>query len=211
MGKKKEVEVAKVSKKQQEILDKRAAEEEAKIKDLDKNMTKKWEPEVEKLAEVTDLQKLETDLLDLLCGFQRITDSVVGFPALAKAFKTEEAQAKTILKVVKSLRNALKKMQLDKLPAASQPQARRLVLYLYCIIQETTRSYGKRDLIDPKGIRLLQETLIGIGFPRTAGSIYDAWRQNQEEMVKAAAKTEGGDKGKKADDKDDKKSKKDDK
>merc|ERR1712151_946256 len=97
--------------------------------------------------------------------------------------------------------------QLDKLPAASQPQARRMILYLYCIIQETTRSYGKRDLIDSKGIRLLQETLIGIGFPRTAESVYDNWRKTQEDMAKAAAEAAGGDKGKKADDKDDKKSK----
>merc|ERR1712217_749744 len=207
MGKKKEVEVAKVSKKQQEILDKRAAEEEAKIKELDQNMTKKWEPDVEKLAEITDLAKLETDVLDLLCGFQRITDSFVGFPALSKAFKTDEAQAKIILKVVKSVRAALKKLQLDKL-WASQPQARRMVLYLYCIIQEATRSYGKRDLIDGKGIRLLQETLIGIGFPRTAESIYDARKKNQEEAAKAAADAAGGDKGKKGDDKDDKKGKK---
>merc|ERR1712187_193653 len=110
-------------------LDKRAAEEEAKIKELDKNMSKKWGPDVEKLGEVADLQKLETDVLDLLCGFQRITDSFVGFPALAKAFKTEEAQAKIILKVVKSVRAALKKMQLDKL-WASQPQVRRMVVYL---------------------------------------------------------------------------------
>merc|ERR1712217_74227 len=210
MGKKKEVEVAKVSKKQQEILDKRAAEDEAKVKEADKTMTKKWEPDVEKLAEITDLEKLETDVLDLLCGFQRITDSFVGFPALSKAFKTEEAQAKIILKVVKSVRAALKKIQLDKL-WASQPQVRRMVVYLYCIIQETTRSYGKRDLIDGKGIKLLQETLIGIGFPQAAESVYDAWRQNQEELAKAAAKAEGGDKGKKADDKDDKKGKKDDK
>merc|ERR1712050_692450 len=131
-GKKKEEEVAKVSKKQQEILDKRAAEEEAKIKELDKNMNKKWEPDVEKLGEITDLEKLETDVLDLLCGFQRITDSFVGFPALSKAFKTEEAQAKIMLKVVKSVRAAMKKMQLDKLPGTSQPKARRMVLYLYC-------------------------------------------------------------------------------
>merc|ERR1712060_853294 len=67
------------------------------------------------------------------------------------------------------------------------------------------------DLIDGKGIKLLQETLIGIGFPQTAESVYDAWRQNQEELAKAAAKAEGGDKGKKADDKDDKTGKKDDK
>merc|ERR1711948_152901 len=126
-----------------------------------------------------------------------------------KSVQDTGGASKIILKVVKSVRAALKKMQLDKLPATSQPQARRVVLYLYCIIQEITRSYSKRDLIDGKGIRLLQETLIGIGFPRTAESVYDAWRQNQEELAKAAAKTEGGDKGKKTDDKDDKKGKKD--
>merc|ERR1712060_871832 len=190
--KKKEEEPAKVSKKQQEILDKRAKEEEEKVKEYDRNQTKQWEPKVDALEPITDLGKFESELLDLLLGYNRITDSFVGFPMLSKSFKTDEAQAKIMLKLVKSIRNWLKKAQLDKLPADTKDQARRLVVYFYCIIQETMKSFCKRDLIDGKGIKLIQETLRSIGFPKTANSAFASWKQTQEKFAAKNAEAAAG-------------------
>merc|ERR1712039_530789 len=127
----KEWEKATISKKQQEILDKRKLEEAAKLESDDANRLKEKEPAAEKLAETLDLAKLEKDLLDLCLGFTRITDSFVGFPGITAGLKTPEAQLKLLLKVVKSVRTALKKMQLDKLPQSQQPQARKLVRYFF--------------------------------------------------------------------------------
>merc|ERR1719487_1879247 len=143
---KKEDPKEKLSKKHLELLEKRKEEEEAKIKSHDADQLKTWEKSVDDLEKVMDLEKFEKELLDLLCGYQRITDSFAGFAVLHTAFKTTDAQAKLVVKVVKAIRNALKKMQLDRLAAEQQGQARKLVRYFFCIIQEAFNSYGKNDL-----------------------------------------------------------------
>merc|ERR1712087_53289 len=102
------------------------------------------------------------------------------------------------------------------LPETAQPQARSLVLYVYCLIQEINKSYVTKGLIDGKGVKLLQETLIAIGFPRAAAAVFDTWRKKQEASAAKAEEPEAADKkddkkGKKDDKKDDKKSKKDEK
>mmetsp|Transcript_59948 Transcript_59948/g.97036 ORF Transcript_59948/g.97036 Transcript_59948/m.97036 type:complete len:1938 (-) Transcript_59948:58-5871(-) len=220
-GKKEEkvVEV-KLSSKHQEIIDKRKQEEDLKTKEYDAKKLKDWEKPVEKLAEVNDPGEMEKELLDLLVGYNRVTASFVGFPAMNAAFKTSEAQSKVLLKVLKSLRTALKKMQLDKLPTESQQKARQLVCYVFIIVQEGFNSFGKKDL-DGKGIKIFQETLISIGFPKTAVTMFETWKQAQKpadskEDEKEADKGGKDDKkkGKDAKDdkkKDDKKDKKDDK
>ncbi|CAE8692993.1 unnamed protein product [Polarella glacialis] len=176
-GKKEEkvVEV-KLSSKHQEIIDKRKQEEDLKTKEYDAKKLKDWEKPVEKLAEVNDPGEMEKELLDLLVGYNRVTASFVGFPAMNAAFKTSEAQSKVLLKVLKSLRTALKKMQLDKLPTESQQKARQLVCYVFIIVQEGFNSFGKKDL-DGKGIKIFQETLISIGFPKTAVTMFETWKQ----------------------------------
>merc|ERR1712203_748284 len=113
------------SAKMQEILERNEKAEEDKAKEYDKGQTKDKEPKVEALAEITDLEKLESQLLELLLGPTPVTDSFVGFPALSKVFKTEEALAKIVLKVIKNVKSALKKAQLDKLPASQSEQIRR--------------------------------------------------------------------------------------
>merc|ERR1712048_1310132 len=92
--------------------------------------------------------------------------------------KTSDVQAKLLVKVVKSVKTALKKMQLDKLPADQQSQVRTLVCYYYCIIQESFNSFGKKDL-DGKGIKALQEALLCIGFPKTAAKDFEDWKEYQ--------------------------------
>merc|ERR1712232_456988 len=147
-------------------------------------------------------------------GFGRITDSFVGFPAVASAFRTKEAQAKVLVKTAKSCKAALKKLQLDKLPAASQPLARRVVCYLFTMAQEAFNSFGRKE-IDGKGTKIFQELLISIGFPKVASSMFDQWLEVQVEAAsKAAAAAEEAEKGDKKDDKkkgDKKGDKKDDK
>merc|ERR1712151_391001 len=98
-------------------------------------------------------------MCDLLLNYSRITDSFVGFPAVASAFKTSETQAKVLVKVVKSVHEALRKMQLDKMPDEKKPQVKRMVTYFFYVIQEAFKAYGKKDL-DGKGIRLFQEALV---------------------------------------------------
>jgi len=210
-----EREKATISKKQQEILDKRKLEETAKLEADDAARLKEKEPAAEKLAETLDLAKLEKDLLDMCLGFTRITDTFVGFPGITSSLKTPEAQLKLLLKVVKSVRTALKKMQLDKLPPPQQPKARQLVQYLFCLLQELMNSYGKR--LDGKGIKQVQEALICIGFPKVAGHAFKTWLDHKAKEAESAAKASENDKGKddkkkgKDDKKDDKKDKKEDK
>jgi len=205
---------AKVSKKHLELLEKRKLEEEEKIKEFDRQQLKLWEPKVEAWAEVMDLEKLENQILDTLLGFGRITDSFVGFPALSSAFKTPDAQVKVLVKAFKALRTSLKKMQLDKLPSESQPKVRQMVVYLFCMVQEAFNSFGKD--FDGKGIKLLQEVLLSIGFPKIAESLFEKWLSSQNEATSEAAAPEKGkegkdDKKKGGKDKDDKKKGKDDK
>eukprot|EP00928_Gymnodinium_smaydae_P014150 TRINITY_DN15141_c0_g2_i3.p1 TRINITY_DN15141_c0_g2~~TRINITY_DN15141_c0_g2_i3.p1 ORF type:complete len:1998 (-),score=638.27 TRINITY_DN15141_c0_g2_i3:221-6076(-) len=210
----------KLSKKHLEILEKRKAEEEAKIQEHDKNQMKQWETIVDDLEKIIDVQKMEKELLDNLCGFHRITDSFVGFPSLSNAFKTSEAQCKVLVKVVKAVRTALKKMQLDRVPQEKQPHVLSLVRYFFCILQEGFRSFGSTEL-DGKGIKLFQECLHAIGFPKTADAIFEAWKEAKaakaasEAAAAAAAAPAADDKKKGKDDKkkdkDDKKDKKDDK
>merc|ERR1712037_181072 len=108
---------------------------------------------------------------------------------------------------------ALKKMQLDKLPEAQQPQARQLVRYFFCLLQETMNSYGK--IMDGKGIKQVQEGLISIGFPKVAGHAFSKWQDFQAKAAAAATEDDENDKSKGKDDKkkgkEDKKDKKDDK
>ncbi|CAE7192690.1 ZIFL2 [Symbiodinium natans] len=145
-----EEKVEKVSKKQQEILDKNRQKELEKTQAQDAQQLNDWEKPVDALAEAPDVSKLEKDLLDLLIGFNRVVPSFVGFPALTNAFKTPEAQVAIIVKAVKSLRVALKKLQLDRLPPEAQPKVTSLVVYVYCLVQEAWNSYGKKGLFDGK-------------------------------------------------------------
>merc|ERR1712048_339747 len=121
----------------------------------------------------------------MLLTYTWVTDSFVGFPAVANAFKTSEAQAKVLVKVVKSVQESLRKMQLDKMPEDKTPQVRRMVTYFFYVIQEAFRSYGKKD-IDGKGIRLFQEALVSIGCPNTAEHIFKEWSEARLKEAKAA-------------------------
>mmetsp|Transcript_92223 Transcript_92223/g.176876 ORF Transcript_92223/g.176876 Transcript_92223/m.176876 type:complete len:1979 (-) Transcript_92223:351-6287(-) len=217
-AKKKEEKAPKLSAKHQELLEANKRKEEEKIKDADKEKTKQLEPKAEALAEVITMDKFETDWLDLVLGFGRITDSMVGFPAITSALKTKEAQMKLIMKVVKSCRTAFKKMAFDHQPENLQPQVRNLVRHFYCLLQEAFRLYGKE--LDGKSIKTFQEALISIGFPKGATYMFNKWKEFQvaaqkaaEEAAAPAEKEKGGKekdaKGKKDDKKE--KDKKDDK
>merc|ERR1711953_1444761 len=103
----------------------------------------------------------------------------------ANVFKTPEAQAKVLVKVVKSVQEALRKMQLDKMAEDKRPQVKRMVTYFFYVITEAFRSYGKKE-IDGKGIKLFQEALISIGFPSTAENIFTVWSEAQVAVAKAA-------------------------
>eukprot|EP00929_Paragymnodinium_shiwhaense_P082526 TRINITY_DN4351_c0_g1_i1.p1 TRINITY_DN4351_c0_g1~~TRINITY_DN4351_c0_g1_i1.p1 ORF type:complete len:1954 (-),score=750.05 TRINITY_DN4351_c0_g1_i1:133-5994(-) len=204
----------KLSAKHQELLAKQEAAEQAKIAEHDKSQMKNWEPQVEALGAILDPLKLEKDLLDLLLGYSRVTDSLVGFPKVADAFKTKDARCKVMLKVVKALRTPLKKIQLDRLPAERQVEARRLVIWTVIVIQEMCNAFMKE--LDAKGIKLLQEVLCSVGFKMSAESIYQVWAEGQLAAIAPAeddkAKNGKDDKKKGKDDKkDDKKGKKDDK
>merc|ERR1711907_310149 len=105
---------------------------------------------------------------------------------ISTAFKTKDAQAKLVVKVVKACRTAFKKMQLDRLPASSQGQVRRIVRYFFCILQEAYNSYGKSDL-DGKGIKLFHECLIAVGFRTCAKTMYQNWKEAQLAKEEKAA------------------------
>lgn len=207
----------KVSQKQQELIDKNIAKEQEKIQKQDEKQLSDWEKPVDSLLEAADSAKLEKDLLDLLIGYNRVMPSFVGFPALQTAFKTPEAQVKIIIKVVKNLQKVLKKMQLDKVASESQPKVRSLVTYVYCLLQEAWSTYGKKGLLDGKGIKLFQEVLISLGFPQNAKGMFEEWKkvvqpeQAEEEDTKEKDKKKGKDKDDKKDKKKDPKDKKDDK
>merc|ERR1712157_332293 len=81
---------------------------------------------------------------------------------------------------------SFKKMLLDKQPAEKQTQARRVVRYFLCIVQEAMNSFGKAD-IDGKGIKGLQEALVCVGFPKSAERIFAVWKENQQKLAQAAA------------------------
>jgi len=211
-AKKKPVE-EKVSKKTQEILEKNRQKEMEKIQALDAQQLADWEKPVDALAEAPDVSKLEKDLLDLLIGFSRVVPSFVGFPALSNAFKTPETQVLVIVKAVKNLRIALKKLQLDRLPAEAQPKVTSLVVYIYCLVQEAWNSYGKKGLLDGKCIKLFQELLISLGFRSNAQGLFRQWKEVQASLGKEEGAPEDGEKGKdgkdkKGKEKDDKKDKK---
>merc|ERR1712113_238935 len=152
---------------------------------------------------VMDPEKLEKDVLDFLLGFSRVTDSCAGFPGISQHFRTPEARCKLLVKVIKAVKTALEKMQISKLPEKQQSQAKRLVQYLFCIVQETFNSFGKKEL-DGKGIKQLQECLIVLGFPQIASRIFKTWAEYQRANIAPPAEPE-------KDKKDDKKDKKDDK
>eukprot|EP00435_Cladocopium_sp_Y103_P062278 s262_g23.t2 len=140
----------KISKKQQDILDKNNAKKEEEKQAADAKQEKEWDKSVEALSQDgKDPAKLEKELLDLLIGFNRIMPSFVGFPAL-QVFKTSEAQVRIITKVVKNLKKVLEKMQLDKLAVELQPKVRSLVVYIYCLLQEAWNTYGRKRLLDGK-------------------------------------------------------------
>merc|ERR1712048_611267 len=120
----------------QKLLDDRKEEEEKKIKENDQVQLKSWEDNIKNLATITDIEKLQTAMCDMLLTYTRITDSFVGFPAVTNVFKTAEAQAKVLVKVVKSVQEALRKMQLDKMPEEKRPQVKRMVTYFFYVIQE---------------------------------------------------------------------------
>eukprot|EP00434_Breviolum_minutum_P001099 symbB.v1.2.000962.t1/scaffold39.1/size394969/6 len=206
----------KVSQKQQEMIDKNIAKEQEKIQKQDEKLLSDWEKPVDALLEAADAAKLEKDLLDLLIGYTRVMPSFVGFPAL-QAFKTPEAQVKIIIKVLKNLQKGLKKMQLDKVASESQPKVRSLVTYVYCLLQEAWSTYGKKGLLDGKGIKLFQEVLISLGFPQNAKGMFEEWKKvvqpekAEEEDTKEKDKKKGKDKDDKKDKKKDPKDKKDDK
>merc|ERR1712187_166990 len=161
------------------------------------------------LADISDIDKLETSMCGMLLGYTRITDSFVGFPAVANVFKTSEAQAKVLVKVVKSVHEALRKMQLDKMTEEKRPQVKSVVTYFFYVIQEAFRSFGKKEM-DGKGIKLFQEALISIGFPSTAEHISSVWSEAQVAEAKAA-EAAAAEKEKEKGGKDDKKKGKDDK
>merc|ERR1712048_435568 len=184
----------KVSAKMQKLLDDRKEEEEKKIKEHDKNQLQNWEGPVKSLADIMDIDKLETQMCDMLLGYTRITDSFVGFPAATNVFKTSEAQAKVLVKVVKSVHGAMRKMQLDKMPEEKRPQVKRMVTYFFYVIQEAFRSYGKKEM-DGKGIKLFQEALISIGFTSTAEHVFTVWSEAQ--IAESKAKEEADDNDKK--------------
>ncbi|OLP85030.1 putative ATP-dependent RNA helicase DDX60 [Symbiodinium microadriaticum] len=133
--------------KAQEILEKNRLKEIEKTQALDAQQLADWEKPVDALAEEHGMY-----LLDLLWGATLF--SFVGFPALSNVFKTPETQVLVIVKAVKNLRIALKKLQLDRLPAEAQPKVTSLVVYIYCLVQEAWNSYGilagKKGLLDGK-------------------------------------------------------------
>jgi len=199
----------KISKKQQEILEAQKIKEQLKIAEHEKSQTEEWDKKIAPISDIIDLDKLENTVLDLLLGYNRITDSFVGFPALASSFKTSEAQAKIVVKFVKAIKASFKKMKLDKLPADDQPKVRRMARYLFSIIQEAMNSFCKNDL-DGRGIKQFQEALLCMGFKVTAEKMFEMWKEAQvakAEKEKAAAEASAPAKG----GKDDKKGKADDK
>merc|ERR1711896_26907 len=126
-----------------------------------------------------------------------------------------------LVKVVKSVHEALRKMQLDKMPDEKKPQVKRMVTYFFYVIQEAFKAYGKKDL-DGKGIRLFQEALVSIGCVKCAEHVFKVWSEARlaeakaaEDAAAAAEKEKGGKddkkKGKEKDKKEDKKKDKDDK
>merc|ERR1712187_285659 len=165
---------AKMSAKQKEILEKRAKEEQDKIMEHDKQLIGQMEKRAGAIADILDVSKLENELLDFLLGFNRITDSFVGFPAITATLKTSETQAKVVCATLKSVKHALKKMQLHNQPADQWDKQRSLICYIYCILQEGFSSFGKKDL-DGKQIKLFQEVLMSIGFTQGAATMFDLW------------------------------------
>merc|ERR1712232_240899 len=157
--------------KKDKLIEAKKREAEEAIMKKDKEQEKHWDDSIEALSKIQDVATLENKLLDLLLGLHRVTDSMERFPNLVNAFHTTEMQAKIIVKVIKNVQKAVKKIQLDKLPAEKQPGVRKFVVYFMCLIKEAFKSYGEKDL-DGKGIKLLQEALISIGFRRSAEAIY---------------------------------------
>merc|ERR1711879_1074919 len=171
--------------KEEKIREQKMRDDEAVIK-KDQEQEKNWEDPIKGLETVQDVAVLETKLLDLLLGLHRVTDSMERFPNLVNNFQTTDMQAKIIIKVIKSVLKALKKIQLDKLPAEKQPAVRRFVVYFMCMINEAFKSYGRDDL-DGKGIKLLQEALISIGMRETAEAMFTKWSENMKNKAAAAA------------------------
>lgn len=207
-----EVKPAKISAKQQELIDKNEEKRKKEIQEQDEKQLAEWEKKVEALAQVGNPSELEKELLDLLIGYNRIMDSFVGFPALQGPFKTQEAQVKVIVKVVKNLQKVLKKLQLDKIPPENQVKVRSLVVYIYCLVQEAWNSYGRKGLLDGRSIKLFQELLIALGFPLNAKGMFQEWKKAQiskgEDKDDADAKDKKKGKDDKKDDKKDKKKEK---
>merc|ERR1712064_119989 len=166
---------------------------------------------VDKLADVLDPEKLQTQLLDNVMGFTLVTDTFVGLTQIQGNFKTQEAQTKILIKVVKVLQKALKKMQLDKM-TDKQLEVRKLVCYIFCFIQEIFRLHRKN--IDGKGVKTMQELLSAVGFPRSASRMFELWAEAQPATIaptaEAPAQVEKMDDKKKGNEKESK-SKKDDK
>merc|ERR1711879_439029 len=122
--------------KQQKIIDDKKREDEDRMIKQDEHQFKNWADNIEALASVGEVASLENKLLDLLLGIHRVTDGMDRFPAVANAFQTTDAQAKVLVKVIKNVRTAMKKIQLDKLSADRQPAVRKFIVYFICMVQE---------------------------------------------------------------------------
>merc|ERR1711920_406815 len=89
---------------------------------------------------------------------------------------------------IKNVRTALKKMQLDReTDEAKKVVAHRMIKYVISMVQECFNSYGKTEL-DGKGMKLLQEVLLSVRFPRTAASLFGKWYEWK--MAQAEAELE---------------------
>merc|ERR1712108_125045 len=102
-----------------------------------------------------------------------------------------------------NVRAAFKKIQLDRVAAEHQKQAATLVRYLSAMCQECMNSYGK--LIDGKGIKIIQEALLSIGFAKTAEHAYATWKETQLKAAEAAEAAAAAAEKEKGGGKDDKK------
>lgn len=211
-AKKAEPEVKK-SKAQLELEEKLNAEKAKKIREHDESLMDDWEKRIKEIGKNTELEKLEKEMKDMVLGHIQVTDSFVNLPGLSGSFKTSEAQCKVAIKLVKAVKGAVNKMKLDKMDGAGQLKARHFVRYYFCLVQEVFNMYSKKEM-DGKGIKLLQEVLLSIGFPKTSERMFNSWLADQKakaEAEAAAAAAAAGAKGGKDDKKKGKEEKKDDK
>eukprot|EP00400_MALV-I_sp_L67-5_P000606 gene606-251_t len=214
----------KISAKKQEILEKSMKAQHEKNVEKDKNQYKGWEERMSEIAEAPNANRLFTMILDLLAGKTRVTDAATGFPKLMQSFQLTEYQIKTMMKLFKSIKSALKSIRADMQtgPTMDAKLRRPVLLFFRCVIEFFQKF--KADL-DPKSAKTCQEYVASVGFPRVAKKMYAQWCEAQasevEKMIEMAKNDKSKDKkdkskgnkkdDKKKDDKKDKKSKKDSK